>query len=616
MKALIKPTPILFVTLFFIGAIFLLSFGHFASSHASETGAQAVFTVDSELDAVDSNLGDGICQTAEGTCTLRAAIQEANTTEAADAITLPVGTYMLSISGTKEDNAAFGDLDIINPVTISGVSAEETIISGNALDRVFHNLAETTMSNLTIRDGVKEDDLFGSAIHNVGPLLLQSVTITNNLQAGEIDFFANRTDAIYTTGSLVIKDSLIAQNHTGLQVSGDASVEIVNSVFRDNDDGAIRGVRGESGQTISVSIQDSQIVSNTSFFKNAGIHLSGASLTIKQTIIDGNRNSVDGPTGASGNSGGIFIGNGSLTILNSTLSNNFTGVSTSTHGGGGISIYDSEVLIRDTLIESNTSDDGPGGGILISNGSMEIIDSSIINNNAREGAGIHVMEESQVKILNSTVSGNVADLYGGGIFNGDSFFENDDSMTLIVSSTIVNNTAEGDPESGTDFANGRGAGVWNSEMVVLYQSVVANNTADEGADCFSVPVMLSLGYNLIEDGSCPLSGDTVTNFLNTDPMLDDLADNGGGVMTHLPQNGSLLIDAGNPAGCLDADFNLPIFIAEVGDDPIIFDQRGYSRTVDGNGDSESRCDIGAVEALSTPPVLDKIIYLPTIFLSN
>ncbi len=41
--------------------------------------ALATFTVDSTGDAGDATPGDGICATAGGACTLRAAVQESNT---------------------------------------------------------------------------------------------------------------------------------------------------------------------------------------------------------------------------------------------------------------------------------------------------------------------------------------------------------------------------------------------------------------------------------------------------------------------------------------------------------------------------------------------------------
>ena len=129
--------------------------------------------------------------------------------------------------------------------------------------------------------------------------------------------------------------------------------------------------------------------------------------------------------------------------------------------------------------------------------------------------------------------------------------------------------------------------------------------------------MISLGYNLIEDGSpCPISGETATDILATDPLLMDLADNGGDTMTHLPQAGSPLIDAGNPAGCFDVELVSLGGVAEISDQVIPFDQRGFYRTVDGNDDAAAHCDIGAVEAQSTAPVLDNKAYLPLVGLGN
>src|SRR5437588_4239553 len=69
------------------------------------------FTVSSTLDATVASI-NGICATAGGVCTLRAAIQEANAHSGDDIINLPPGTYTLSIAGRMEDAAATGDLDI------------------------------------------------------------------------------------------------------------------------------------------------------------------------------------------------------------------------------------------------------------------------------------------------------------------------------------------------------------------------------------------------------------------------------------------------------------------------------------------------------------------------
>src|SRR6185369_5960639 len=90
-------------------ATFLLFFAWIVSAGSAEA---LTFTVNSITDAVDANPGNGVCATAAGQCTLRAAIQEANASRGADTITLPAGTYTLTIAGRNEDAAAMGDLDI------------------------------------------------------------------------------------------------------------------------------------------------------------------------------------------------------------------------------------------------------------------------------------------------------------------------------------------------------------------------------------------------------------------------------------------------------------------------------------------------------------------------
>ena len=56
-----------------------------------------VYIVDSAADLVDADTSDGICETASGTCTLRAAIQQANAWAGTDSAVLPSGTTTLSI---------------------------------------------------------------------------------------------------------------------------------------------------------------------------------------------------------------------------------------------------------------------------------------------------------------------------------------------------------------------------------------------------------------------------------------------------------------------------------------------------------------------------------------
>jgi CSLREA domain-containing protein len=69
------------------------------STAAVSTSQAAIFVVDTTTDAVDAAAGDGTCATTAATCSLRAAVQEANALAGADTIELPAGTYVLTLGG-------------------------------------------------------------------------------------------------------------------------------------------------------------------------------------------------------------------------------------------------------------------------------------------------------------------------------------------------------------------------------------------------------------------------------------------------------------------------------------------------------------------------------------
>jgi len=102
----------------------------------------ATFTVDTGLDLVDESPVDGVCQTAGGLCSLRAAVQQANATVGKDTVSIPAGTYVLSIAGDGEDEAATGDIDIRGAVSIVGAGPGVTIVDANGIDRIFDLLSD------------------------------------------------------------------------------------------------------------------------------------------------------------------------------------------------------------------------------------------------------------------------------------------------------------------------------------------------------------------------------------------------------------------------------------------------------------------------------------------
>jgi len=93
-------------------------------------------------------------------------------------------------------------------------------------------------------------------------------------------------------------------------------------------------------------------------------------------------------------------------------------------------------------------------------------------------------------------------------------------------------------------------------------------------------------YSIIQGG---YPGESI--FLD-DPLLGPLQNNGGLTLTHALLPGSPAIDTGSPTVCP------------------LFDQRGYNRPLDGNGDGIPICDIGPYEYFSSNPIF---IYLPLMY---
>ena len=95
------------------------------ASSVGLTGAIAApiahtYVVNDTADRVDASPGVNGCRTAADTCTLRAAIQEANAAGGTDRIVVPGGVYELEIPPINENAANVGDFEIIDPVVIDG----------------------------------------------------------------------------------------------------------------------------------------------------------------------------------------------------------------------------------------------------------------------------------------------------------------------------------------------------------------------------------------------------------------------------------------------------------------------------------------------------------------
>jgi hypothetical protein len=298
----------------------------FALLPAAGPAHAATFTVNDATDLVDSNTSDGQCRTAANTCTLRAAIQQANALGGAHTITLPAGTFTLTISnpnldlngdGVPDDeaNPTSGDLDIMPPaggaltLEIRGAGRDQygrhrTLINGNGAvskDRVFDiHGASVAISQLAIKNG-NPPGKSGGGIRNQGILTLNEVMVRDNT----------------------------ASNGGGVRSSGSGSLTVNNSTIRNNIANEGGGIRANHTVTISGSdISDNKAGYNaagsvTAYGFGGGIDIDkGAPATISKSTIKRN---------ASSGKGGGIDNDGALKITDSTISDNRAQVD-----GGGI----------------------------------------------------------------------------------------------------------------------------------------------------------------------------------------------------------------------------------------------------------------------------------------
>lgn len=279
--------------------------------------AAAEFVVDSLVDGIDLDQGDGICLGLADRCTLRAAIQEANALPGTHTIVLGAGVYALTIRGSDEDAGATGDLDVTGALRIEGVGADETVVEASTGDRVFDVAAgaELTLAGMTVCRGLAigaggglraGEDTFvflsrsrielNIATELGGGVALVATEHPATLLAFETDFFQNVAGypapvsgtggAIYAGfGSVQLLDVTLAANEAdsspALWAGGQAVIE--RSTIRDHS--ANRSTMEFLGSAPS-RIENSTISGNDSDFAILLTTGAGRTTIRNSTIVD------------------------------------------------------------------------------------------------------------------------------------------------------------------------------------------------------------------------------------------------------------------------------------------------------------------------------------------
>ena len=465
-----------------------------------------------------------------------------------DIINLAAGTYTLTTAGadelfapsqdcaatnptvTNSPDASIGDLDITDSLTINGAGADVTVVEwpqgavAADADRVFHvyNPLLTVFAEFNgvrVQNGLMEEEFLCE-----GPPSGSGVLPT--------EWYGRRAGGGIAVGpaanTALVDPNLVGVDHSagrgGSQKPGDPG--------------------GEIGGTYLLTLNEVAIVDNMTDGDGGGLYNAGP-MTVDRSVIS---NNISGFT-----NGGAVYNEGVSTISNTTISNN------TAEGGGGLFL---------------TGRPEAGGNVV--DLPVTILNSTLSDNIAIGGGAISSRVVT-VSITNTTISGNIGEDVGGGVYaNGD---------VAIRFSTITGNQA-----IGAEAFGGGGVNAFPSGLVkiTLKDTLLSANTAGSGieepvrdANCGctgSQPdcvidqgagrMISTLGYNLSDDTSCNLdaTGDLKEGI---DPLIGPLANNGGLTMTHSLRPASPAVNAG---------------IAIQG---VTTDQRGFSR--------DSSPDIGAYE---------------------
>ncbi|MSP14584.1 MAG: hypothetical protein EXR62_16715 [Chloroflexi bacterium] len=326
------------------------------ASPAAQAFPAVTFTVNFLFDLPDLDPGDGECDALGGPffpgnqCTVRAAIQEANTRGLSDVIIIPSGTYTLTQTGAAEDNAVRGDLDVRHSMTITGAGAGSTILVGaggwseSILQVIAGNVA---ISGITIRNGNAAGGSGGGVYNSATLTLSDSVISQNNASSG---------GGIYNSGALTLNN---------ITVSGNSA----------NSGGGITN--------FGTLVLNTSSVTGNSANSGAGL-VNAATMTLNSSTVSHNQTGAGSQRG-----GGIYQSGPTLNLNNSTISNN-----SASGDGGGIAHLSGTANLKNVTIAYNTADsdkteDGNGGGVYISGATMNLWNSLVAANADGSPVAIH-----------------------------------------------------------------------------------------------------------------------------------------------------------------------------------------------------------------------------------
>lgn len=584
--------------------------GIFGISAVLSTASAATFVVNALNDAIDNVVGDGVCATAANTCTLRAAVMEANANPDADIIELSIAAprtapYVVSIRnsvvnpwGENQPNTAEGDIDITSSVVIRGTDPAQSVIWSNAnaghRDRHFQvtpafgpgaSAIDVTFENVTMTGGYQPQENWGggailvSSVQN-GPALapVPKVTLRNVVLEANYSYVTGGGISNYG-GEILIEDSVIRRNRTpytpnntsGGQQGSPDGVSFVGG-------GQGGGIANWSGvMTVRRSLVDENIAQVGGGIYNQDASSVPSEVILEDSVVTANQ---------------AFMGAGIFSMARGTWD---------FQGSGNFAKYG--LVLNRAVMETNIAEFA--GGAIYNIGSALVNNSNIVSNSAQDAAGNPnyrnkgggIYNSGRVlDVVSSTVAGNDAQDVRTQKPNADESYGGDEIFIDYANATsgspqnsqgyrfTIQNSIIGDgPPSAPDLGPGVDD---NCNGPTGYEEYIQSrgNNIDSGSTCFAAPQGVAIASLQPTDITNPANG-VGLGAPQDNGSLSSLPD-GAVIASRALQPGSPAIGAG--AGCPGSDGR---GFARVGGCDIGAFQVTVDETQGGNGAPTPQADL-------------------------
>jgi CSLREA domain-containing protein len=345
---------------------------------------------------------------ADGQCTLREAISNANADQAlvagsgecaagsgADTIMLGAGTYAIARAGAFEDLNATGDFDLRSPITLVGGGPGITRISGALQDRVLHVVGGgnvVALHQLTLSLGLLPEG--PGTVERGGGGLLVGEQSEATLDHVVVEF--------NSAGSVTSATDFGGGNGGGILCLSNADVVVLDSIVRLNTAGDARAGSSSGG-------------------RGGGIAGVACSMRVERSRIERNTTGDGIPGVPPGPGGGIaLVFTAVLDLVDSVVADNTVGAGGAADGGG-VHGLGSTLRVSGSSLVGNRA--GRGGGIAGSSfltfapWFVTLRNTTLGGNEATEGGAIHLTYGWVVDLLATTLADNAAGT-GGAIALG------------------------------------------------------------------------------------------------------------------------------------------------------------------------------------------------------